>query len=1208
MTGKQPVRNIETVRNETNRLQATAADPQVSVWVNANAGTGKTHVLTLRVLRILLAGTPPERILCLTYTKAAAAEMSKRIFDKLGTWVTATDAELSAHLQGILDHAPSGEELDFARTLFTRAIETPGGLKIQTIHAFAERLLQRFPLEAGVPPGFQILDDLKGRELKARAIDATLLEATGNPMSPLGRALATAIRYATDSNFDELLSKAIAERAWMDKASRFELGRVQDDFVAVEGYLRTTLGVRAHITGQQLESERAGILNDADLASLRDYLAGGSKTDVANGEKLRAALSASTPAQRGDALADYFLIDSGNGQRASLMTKKLAEDRPDLLARATSAQATCFRLTTERKALALVEASVALYRLAGAVLFRYTKAKAASGALDFDDLIQKTTLLLTASTSAEWVLFKLDGGLDHVLVDEAQDTSPEQWQIIEALGREFFAGTSAREVVRTIFAVGDEKQSIYSFQGARPEMFAEVGQRMQTTIENAQAAWRRVPLNLSFRTVQPVLDAVDTVFSDPSITPGLTAGTDPIRHIASRFGQSGMIEIWETEKPGEASSISPWRPLDEDPEAAAPANVLANRIADTVKEWLKTGTKLTSEDRPIRESDILILVRKRNPFAVPMVAALKARDIAVAGADRIQLTDQIAVQDLLALGDFLTLPEDDLALATVLKGPIFGFDDDDLLRIAYGRKGALWKAFLALADKEPKYKPAAETLKRWRAKADFTPPFEFFSSLLDREGVRSKMLHRLGPEAADAIDEFLDIALAYDDAEPPSLTGFLANLRAGDREVKRDMDHARNEVRVMTVHGAKGLESPIVFLPDTCTTISGDGAGTRLLKLPDAPRLTGMPVPVIWQIKGTSRLPAVHDATLAKDERDRQERNRLLYVAMTRARDRLYVCGFEGAKGRAANCWYDIIHNRLAASCKKIAIADGKSIWRLESPQAAKTETAKSAPVAAEASRALPLFAMRRAAIEPQLTMPLAPSRLEPYAPDSEGEPLVAPRTADDPASDGGRPSPAAMVSGNRFLRGTITHALLQYLPDIEAGERKATATAFVTRRGEELPAKVRLGIVRETLAILTSGDFALLFSPLSRAEVPISAVIPRPAGMSGPALRLTGQIDRLAVTASDVFIVDYKTNRPPPHEVQRVAPAYLFQLAAYALALREIYPDKRVRAALLWTDGPRLMEIPGEILRDYGQRLWKLDVASLDVPGADTYVPAPNV
>lgn len=1212
MTEPQAPSEIKAEIKRTESAQSQAADPKASAWVNANAGTGKTHVLTLRVLRILLDGTRPERILCLTYTKAAAAEMSKRIFDTLGAWVTMPDAELKKTLTKIDGSEPNQQRRDFARTLFARAIETPGGLKIQTIHAFAERLLQRFPLEAGVPPGFKILDDDKGRELKARAIEAALRQATESPTTVLGRALNTAIRYATDSNFDDLLARAITERTFLDIASRLGVPETPSDFHGLEKFLRHSLSIRPNVTQRDCERERAKLFSNEQLTALRDLLAGGGASDIKLGAKLAPAITTQDDRARGELIAAYLLTEKGE-PRSRLLTAALAKARPDLLAIAEAAQRRCVELTSEVKALAVVEASLALYHLADSVLNRYQRAKAATGALDFDDLIEKTGSLLKTRESSEWVLYKLDGGLDHILVDEAQDTSPDQWSIIEALGREFFAGETAHDEARTLFAVGDEKQSIYSFQGARPEKFAEMGDRFARLASDAAAKWHQVPLNMSFRTVQLLLDSVDVVFADSQRTPGLTAEAKTIKHIARRFGQSGTIEIWGTEKPSETAATSPWTPLD-DTRETAPANRLANRIADTIQHWLTSGEKLASQDRPIRPADILILVRKRNPFAVPMVAALKAREIPVAGSDRIRLTDQLAVQDLLALGDVLTLPEDDLALASVLKGPLFSFDDDDLLKIAVGRKGALWKAFLALAKTDTKYKAAAETLKRWRAKADFMPPFEFFAGLLDREGARSKILHRLGPEAADAIDEFLDLALAYDDANPPSLSGFLSHLRAADREVKRDMDHVRNEVRIMTVHGAKGLEAPIVFLPDTCTTSSGDAPGTKLLKLAGIERPQALPEPFVWQVKGTSQVPAIRNANQNKANLETEERNRLLYVAMTRARDRLYVAGFEGGNGRAAGCWYDLISNALPENqplpsgdkFTNTKDAQGHDIRRSTSPQTEKAETPKHTPDEAETAAELPDFALRRITPEPQLSIPLAPSRLEPYAPDDDGEPLVKPVTPTDAAVDTGRPSPSVLASGDRFLRGNVTHALLQYLPGIEQKKRPAAATAFVARKGPALSPKSQASIVRETLAILDSKDFAALFGPASRAEVPISAVIPRPNGQ-GPALRLSGQIDRLAVTESEVLIVDYKTNRPPPEVLAAVAPAYLYQLAAYTLALTEIYPGRQVRAALLWTDGARLMEIPSAILRDYAARLWNLDIASLDANTVDTYVPNPN-
>lgn len=1174
--------------------QADAADPTASAWVNANAGAGKTFVLTNRVLRLLLSGTPPERILCLTYTKAAAAEMSTRVFAQLAGWVTADKDDLIASLTELIGRPPLAPEVALARTLFTRAIETPGGLKVQTIHAFCERLLQRFPLEAGVPPGFKILDDPKGREIKARAIDATLREATEHPHTAIGKALTTVIRYAADKMFDDLLSKAIEQRSWLDAASRLKPGKKSDDYSGAEAYLRAVLGIEPTASIETLMTARANVLADETLHALRDLLLSGGATDIKHAATINDVLAAPSLRARGDYLADYLLTADHSAPRDKVMSVALSRREPGLDAQAKSAQSALLDIEQSLKCLAMLDASAALYRLAGAVLHRYTDAKKASGALDFEDLIVSTTNLLATSDTTDWVLYKLDGGLDHILVDEAQDTSPSQWMIIAALAREFYSGSGARDCARTVFAVGDEKQSIYSFQGAAPEMFAEMGAAFARLAEAAAAPMRRVPLNLSFRTVAPVLQAVDRVFANSSRTPGLTTSSDPIAHVAHRIGQAGLVEIWPVISPDDVTPINAWDPLA-DTTPRAPANRLAEQIAETIGTWLETREHLPSQDRPIRAGDIMILVRKRHPFAVPMVAALKARGIPVAGADRVNLTDQIVVQDLLVLGDFLTLPEDDLALATILKGPIFGLDDDQLLVLAHARKGTLWKSLLNAAETDAAFKPAAETLKRWRAKADFLPPFEFFSSVLDRDGARTAMLHRLGQEAADAIDEFLDLALAYDDGAPPSLTGFLADLRKHNREIKRDMDLQRDEVRIMTVHGAKGLEAPIVFLPDTCTTSTGDSQATRLLTISvgaDAGAAAGLPDPIVWPVKGTSSLPIIQRAKAEKAESDARERNRLLYVAMTRARDRLYVAGFEGTRTRPENCWYDLIADALTPAMDKFERPDGTAGWRIASPQVEKPKSSETKSSSAMTAAPLPAFATTRAPVERTLSVPLAPSRLEPYAPDGDGEPIHQPTA--DPAIVPEQASPLAAADGIRFLRGTLTHALLEHLPSLPEAKRKAAATAFVERRGSALSSRVRTGIVKEALAVLADPTFAPLFSATSRAEVAISAELPRPSG-TGPALRLTGQIDRLAITDTDVLIVDYKTNRPPPMDVAQVADAYLFQLAAYVLALREIYPDKAVRSALLWTDGPRLMAIPETVIENAIKRLWDIDLASLD-------------
>lgn len=1179
-------KSIEIELERTRRRQADAADPKASVWVSANAGTGKTHVLTMRVLRLLLADTPPERILCLTYTKAAAAEMSKRVFDSLSKWVMLPDAELERTLLEFLGRAPDASEMARARTLFTRATETPGGLSVQTIHAFAERLLQRFPLEAGVTPGFAILDEQTSRKLMREATDEVIGKAARARGCDLGRALEAAIAYAADDHFDDILAEALKQREWLEAASRLGLD-------AVEELYRRHFAVRGGIGRAAIEKEAAALLPPRDIMHVRDVLLGGAKSDADAAGRASAVLSATADRARTEALAD-FLLTKDREPRKRLVTKALGEKNPEIEPMLARAQGRLCALWAEKQGVEVVEATMALTRLAEAVEARYADAKIRRAALDFDDLIARTKTLLSTRDSAEWVLFKLDNGLDHILVDESQDTSPSQWKVVEAIATEFFAGSGARaDIARTLFAVGDEKQSIYSFQGAAPEMFSEMGSRFADLGKGAGVTWRSVPLTLSFRTVAPVLNAVDRVFADPLRTPGVT----PAPHGIKRVGHGGVVEIWPTEQYEDVEPADAWAPLEEQ-SAEPPVLRLANRIADTIKGWLASGETLASTGRPVAPGDILILVRKRAPFAAPMVQALKARAIPVAGADRMRLTEQIAVQDLLSLGDFLTLPEDDLALAEVLKSPIFGLDDADLTDLAFWnrsqaseeRKGTLWKALLEKSKENARYVDAASTLKRWRKAADFRPPFEFFADLLDRDGVRARLIARLGPDAADPLDEFLNLALTYDDSAPPSLAGFLAFMRDGERDIKRDMEHGRNEVRVMTVHGAKGLEAPIVLLPDTTSASAAAGRAGRPIKLEEIARPEGLPAPFVWPVKNTGSLDGLREARDVLKRREREEANRLLYVAMTRARDRLYVAGFENKSGREAGCWYELIRNGLEGALERVRDNDGREVLRLSAHQTAAPEAPKVALATLQSAAPLPPWSATSVPREPQLTIPLAPSRLAPYDTDDEGEPLPAPPPR-DPQAEPAVVSPGKLAGESRFLRGTLTHALLQHLPTVDPKAWPKAAKAFLKERGRGLPPRTLASIAAETLEILSDAAFAPVFGPGSEAEVPLVAVIPRPGG-DGPPLRIAGQIDRIAICADEVLIVDYKTNRGAPRSVDEVAPVYLYQLAAYSLAVREIVPGKPVRAALLWTERPCLMEIQRETLDVYTDKLWHLETS----------------
>jgi ATP-dependent helicase/nuclease subunit A len=1154
--------------HETDLNQARASDPAASAWVSANAGTGKTEVLVRRSLRLLLAGFRPESILCLTYTKTAAAEMQNRLLKELAEWATTKPETLRKKLSALMGRAPEDEDLRIARRLFARALEAKGGLKIHTIHGFCERLLQRFPLESQVTPHFSVLDERDQALMRRAAFDATVACAAEDRESALGRALAKIVALTAGEYFRQVVDTVLVKRAELAKMVAFHHAR--SDWPEAEGQaLKRLFGV-AEDKEEALIEALASVLADADIdAAIAAFAAFGSDKKIDNeAEANFRGARASQGENRAAALERVFLTATGS-PRAQICSTRFANEAPGIAAKLISAQA-AFAASNDKLAhLRVAEASAALIAIADAVQADYERRKRAEAALDYDDLIVKTQNLLSRADAAAWVLYKIDGGIDHILVDEAQDTNPAQWTIIEALAAEFFAGAGASSRLRTLFAVGDEKQSIYSFQGANPARFGAVGRAFRQRAEAMGLVWHEVPLTLSFRSTEPILEAVDRVFAEPPAADGLTWQEGAIRHHAFRTGEAGLVELWTVETEEKREPAEAFEPWNEEAAGAHSVDALCKRIATVIKAWLDNGEELASQGRQVKAGDILILVRRRDPFTTPMIRALKHQKVPVAGADRMRLTDQIAVQDLVALADVLLMPEDDLALAVVLKSPLFGLDDEALFTLAHDRSGSLWAALKAKAKEDPRFADAAERLSAWLARTDLLPPYEFFSELLGADGqrLRQAMLTRLGPEAAEAIDEFLDLALAYDREAAPSLQGFVNQLRAGDVEIKRDMEQERDEVRIMTVHGAKGLQAPIVFLPDTC--MKPRAQNPRLYPVSRAGAPDDEVTHLVWPPAGHSKLAALEVSKTVMDLAERQEHHRLLYVAMTRAKDRLYVCGWEGVQQRPEHAWYDLIKNGLAGLLTDHAGPDGVTVSRMESEQA-KAVQADELEIERPTATPLPAWALAPAPRE-RSRLKLAPSRL---ALGLEGgseafleQPPLGPR---------------ALSDNGRYARGRLVHALLQHLPEVPPEDQERAARAFVAARGADLAQELRDEIVAETMAIVREASFAPLFQPGSLAEVPVVAKI----GKGDGAFELEGQIDRLVVVEGGLLILDYKTNRPPPKTVGEVAPAYIAQLAAYRTALESLFPDLTLRAALLWTDGPRLMEIPSTSLDAAEERL----------------------
>jgi ATP-dependent helicase/nuclease subunit A len=1129
--------------------QARASDPASSAFVSANAGSGKTHVLVQRVIRLLLDDVPPEKILCITFTKAAAANMAERVFSTLGHWVTLDDAALDDAIRDAGIARPDARLRMTARKLFACALETPGGLKVQTIHALCTRLLQQFPFEANVPARFAVIDERDQNEMMERANLKVLLEASRDPASAAGRALNVAMASAADVTFKDVVREACMSRdhfmAWTDGAVSVEAAVAQ---------MSAALGVDPGDTIEEVERE---IVDGPNLPRSRwkgiaDLLRSGSNTEQGHADRLREAL-VFTGSEQVERYLGVFLTDE-RAPRKTLLTKKFGENNPAMARSFDQESLRIVPLIERRRAVTTRDRTQALLHIATAAAANYRREKQERGLLDYHDLIDKTLVMLNRVSSG-WVHYKLDRGVDHVLIDEAQDTSPRQWDIVDHIISEFTAGAGARDgIVRTVFAVGDEKQSIFSFQGAAPREFDSRRRSLERKFVAAGLKFDPVSFTYSFRSGAAILQSVDHVFREVDIYRSIHSVETgyPLHNSLADAGPS-LIDLWELQLPDGRQDIEGWRAPFDGLSQTSPEVRLARRIQAEIKRLVESGTMTGSSGkrRPLSYGDMLVLVRRRGNAFDAVIQALKHASIPVAGADRLKLTEHIAIIDLMNLADALLLPQDDLALAVALKSPLFGLSDDDLFTLAWQRKCSLRVALRAHAATAGKFSEALVRLENCERRFDKETPFAFYAWLLGGDGGRSRMLRRLGHEANDALDEFLVLALGYERKAPASLQGFMAWLRAADTEVKRDMEITRDEVRVMTVHGAKGLEASVVFLVDT-TSSPSDTQRLKLIHLPDGV--------VVWAGRKAEDPAAVAAARMAMLGETEDEYRRLLYVAMTRAADRLVVGGCMPGNMNTVrkHSWYDLIVKGLAGSGlqeQTIATADGpvKRYSRLEDV-AADTGTAAAPATSAAVAR---------------------PSWLQtPAAPEAPADGSLRPS---DPAEGGNhriRPGESVEMRARALLRGTLVHRLLQSLPELAAERRRDAAQKYLARSAGDWSEVDREALAAGVLALIGDSRFAAVFGTGSRAEVSIAG------RLEGPGRPLvSGQIDRLVVTPAEVLIVDFKTNHGPPTGAAEAPPSYVRQLALYRAVLGKLYPLRPVRAALLWTETPELMEISAPAL-----------------------------
>jgi len=1079
--------------------------------------------------------------------------MQGRIFAELARWVQLDDQTLTAELAGLAGDgaAATPQRLARARTLFAHAIETPGGLKIQTIHAFAERALHLFPLEAGVPLNFEVVEAGEAKAMRLAARKATIALAVSRPASKIGLALGEIISAGGTERFEKALDAALEELSTL---------RLRDEPIAAgperEERYRRLFGIEAGQTLQDLEE--AFLRARPIIEEVEQLIEAGRSMSAAGGNDSRAfdQLHRAIVARRnGRDWAQAYLavfLTAKNEERANAFTKSLKGKLSQLDTFETAEKAAVLQYLERRRAIASYNRSLALLSFAEEVLERFETAKRTRAFLDFNDLISALRRLLVRA-DASWIMMKLDSTIEHVLIDEAQDTTREMWDIVRALTGEFFAGEGRTKRFRSLFVVGDEKQSIFSFQGADPAVFEETRhyfaeQSLGRAGPEADARQNRirhpVPLRSSFRSSADVLAAVDKVFGTTSRAEGLGATPLPTVHHAARASHPGLAELW---------------PVDfKEAEAEGPARnglfALADRIAERIAGLLATGRHLSGGE-PVRPGDILILVQRRGGLFKAILKALKQRAVPVSGADRLKLQEELVIRDLLVIAEAALLPEDDLALATALKTPVFGLDDGTLECLARNRENSLYAALQA-SD------AFADIAIRWtdlarRARID--TPFAFFSHLLnapipagDAISGRCAIYARLGTDSGDPLDAFLLEAQGFTGREPGSLLRFVLVQRARESELKRDLEQGVDKVRVMTVHGAKGLEARIVFLADAATKPDrGKEKPAFVLHVPLADK-RAVPL-LVWSGEKDGETASQRHARAGHRRRTMQEYRRLLYVGMTRAADQLYVSGYsDRARPRNPSAepapmeesWHQLVAAGFAEGGARAHMEqDGREIRCFGAdPVSVLAGTEEGIPAGKE--EPLPDWLFRRLPPSEPVAPPLRPST---------GFPLGDART-----------SPDADEALGRRQRGIFLHRLYELLPGLPAERRETAARLVAVRLVPGVTDHDVAALLRPVLAALKDPATAWIFAEGSRAEVPVAGTVTLPGGGRRA---ISGRIDRLVVQPNVVDIVDIKTGRERPAVEDG---AILRQMALYRALLTGVYPERTIRCHVFWGDMPR--------------------------------------
>ncbi|WP_264730644.1 UvrD-helicase domain-containing protein [Wolbachia endosymbiont (group B) of Episyrphus balteatus] len=1088
-------------------MRSNTINPNFSVWVSASAGTGKTKILIDRVLRLLLENK--RNILCLTFTNAAANEMEDRIYSTLSKWAICPEGILVTDLEQ-LAQCVTRENKDYltrARRLFSELENI--GLNIQTIHAFCYKLISSFPTEAGIAPNCTLSEC---KELHSIVFEKTLHNETVQDDINI-------IAAEIDENkLSDLLYTLCIKRSALEN----NLGYIKDKLSApdkIHDLQSETIEQIKRLAkilseGSKRDQSYSAILYDwcnSTKSSVPNVVIPVLDTGIQKKRNMDPSVK-HWDDNKIENLAKVFLKSESYEKKSisSIITKGALEKFEDVEQMIESIQNALFTHVKDINSYQIFARTSSLLSIFKVYVDLYNSEKSKNALLDYDDIINLATNLLSNPGYKDWILFNLDQKIDHILVDEAQDNSISQWKIITNLCNEFFTGGDEK---RTLFVVGDVKQSIYRFQGANPHLFNYMQQYFHT--KTGGRDWVSCQLEKSFRSTPEVLMLVDRIFNN--FREEISFNDNKIKHIPYRENDQGYIEIWPLlprykEEEQQALQIH----LIQRKDYVVTDRLLAQAIAQRIHNWLNEGRILVAKDRHIEPRDIMILVRQRNVLVDYIISELKKVNVPVIGRDYFRIMDYIAVQDLIALAEFLLLQANDLALANVLKSPLFNFTEDDLFNIAYDRKEqSLW-------EKLQDYQEIISNELNYLINLSQTEsPLTLFTHIL-RTG-KKKFAARLGLECFEILDEFMNLVLQF---EHPSLQAFVQWIKENNPEIKNDMQSELNAVRIMTIHKSKGLQAPIVFLVDTNTVPRN--SENILFDATEAP---------FWCGKNSNAY--CNQVKREKKLEDYNEYLRLLYVALTRAEDELYILGKEPVQ---KGSWYDLVIQYGALYERKKLYLQPIFKEKVEVlcmnanyPSIYKKRDYFDVPVISPPSN---------------LSMSLQHVTLEP----GEKKPVSSTGMTDENAGMTKR----SIGTTDSYARGLIIHSILQYMPKIEKDRRKNWVRKYLdsintSEDKDEIYSK-----------ILTFNEkYDYLFDLEGKSEIPLSGTI------DGKPVLV--RLDRLCITEDKAIIIDYKSHHNVSisslNEIKK-------QMLIYKTLVQEVYPDKQVECVVIWMEDLTLQSL----------------------------------